>query len=313
MKKIIIILVILLAPILFFKLRTKEKYFAKDEIETPDYQYSRVSLHIFKSPYGVDWTSPKTVLLSNIKNKFSSYNRHIGHIATEIQCLNSKGETDYYNFTGMTDTGMDVVDLLLKKDLGFGIIFESHPGALEDISPLQQELASKRQEGRVQTVTIKISKASCDNLANYIKSYQEEGVHKFYGGLNYEVRYKKPAGCVHFAYSVIDIADFEGLDFFKTWMRTIYIPKSLVGGKMTGQKVSLYKMITDPHFNHWASNESDGVKIEFWDLDGIFNELMNLPKNSDVEVVDFAQGSKEYILDYQNQESFETNYWLDPI
>lgn len=290
--------------VLFFK--RKERYDSRAKVQIPPISYSRLSLHFFSSPHGVDWTSPKSLLWSVLKNELSSLNRRIGHVAQEIQCVGPEGETAFYTFTGMVDRGMDPYKLLVQKGLGFGIISHIHKGRLEETPSLQQELKSKRESGRVQTLTFKISEESCLNLREYLKAYQEEGLNQFYGGLNYRVRYKEPGGCVHFSQSLVDIANLEGHSFLDDWKREIFIPKELIGSSR--RKVGLFRLMTSDKMKAWAINAQDGERIEFWDIDSIFSKIKNA-KSSEFLINHYEKGSQEIILDLEDQD-FEKKYWL---
>ncbi len=289
---------------------TREDYRTTDKFTIPQGKKSRLSIHVFSSPFGVSWDSPKSLLYSNLINFASPYNRKMGHVAGEIHCINPQGETTHYDFTGMIDRGKDVYDKLITKALGFGIMFVDFPGALENKAHLQQEVKAKRESGRVHTVTYQISEANCLNLANFIKEYRAEGVDQIYGGLNYEVRLKRRAGCVHFAYSLVDIANLENDPFMKGWERDILIPKSLIGGDVTQQKVSIFEMLTNENFGKWSQKNEPHYKITFWDIDSIFDRLNGIKEGSDFEVIQH-QKSKEFIIDRTDIDNFETDYWLE--
>lgn len=308
MKKMIILILILI-PVIWWFSTPQEVYESTGEVEIPQNEYdsSRLSIHIFPSPYGINWDSPLSLLLSSAANRVSKKNRQIGHMAVELQCLNPEGETTFYTFTGMSDTGKDVFDLLIKKKIGFGIINKLHPGILEDTSMLQKELKAKRKEGRVHSVTFKISPQSCKNLQNFLKEYKEQGVDKHYGGLQYKVREKVGAGCVHFAYSFADIANLENEPFLEGWLRDVFIPKSLIG-KMGEKEVSIFSMFLNPEFYSWAEFPKTAQQISFWDIDAIFKKLSNTSSSPGVTLRKRGE-SKEFIIDKTSSNDFEIEYW----
>ncbi len=287
-----------------------EEYRSKDPFVIPATEKSRLSIHVFSSPFGVNWESPQTLLYSNLVNFASPFNRKMGHVAAEIQCVNSDKQTTYYNFTGMIDQGKDIYDKMFVRELGFGVMFADFPGALETRANLQKELEAKRKTGRVHTVTYQITEANCKNLENYLKEYKREGVDQIYGGLNYEVRQKRRAGCVHFAYSLVDIANLEDDPFMKYWERDILIPKSLIGGDVTQQKVSVLDMLSSHDFQKWAKENEPHHKITFWDIDAIFDRLEGIVEGSNFTVLK-REKSKEFIIDRTDITDFETNYWLN--
>lgn len=289
----------------------KEKYSNLTVFKIPAATYSRLSIHIFSSPHGVDWKSPKNLFISNLKNLFSSKNRNMGHMAAEIQVVEKDGTTSYYEFTGMTDTKKKIFDKLFIQKVGLGMLFCSFPGRLERTNDLITEMSAKRKSGRVQTVTFLLSEENAKNLERYLKEYREYAVDKVYGGFNYRPRYKEGAGCVYFVESLVEIAGLSKEPIFNNWEKKIQLPSSLVGGKYGGKKVGLAKMFMSKDFYLWPKESDPKFLIRFWDPDTIFKSIQGQDNSQWGKEILFALGSKELIIDRTTVTHFETKFWLD--
>ncbi len=298
--------IVILSLVLFISIRPKEKYEGVEKLEIPNYKSSRLTVHFFSSPHGVDWSTPRSLLYSNLINFSTSRLRKMGHMAAEVQCISDEGTTEYYEFTGMSSDNLSSWKNIFIKKIGFGVIFEKFPGYLEDKYVLQEELKLKRKTGEVQSLTYLISKNNCNNLKKFIEEYRNSGSDKLYGGLNYKVREKQGAGCMHFAYSLLDIAGLINHSFIKDWNTEIRIPRSLIGNKK--KPVSIFKLLTHHSSKSWSDSSENYEKIEFWDIDKIFN-LLSKNRSIAVENKKRHYSSNEYLFDERANTDFQTNFW----
>jgi hypothetical protein len=72
------------------------------------------------------------------------------------------------------------------------------------------------------------------------------------------------AGCADFGKHFFELAAFP-LAMPEEWIRRVYAPKFLVGGKKTGASVSILRVVTQG--SRWGSSESDGILYETPDMD----------------------------------------------
>ncbi len=98
-------------------------------------------------------------------------------------------------------------------------------------------------------------------MKTYIDEYRERGYDSIYNGTN-EPRKGKDAGCSAFAMSFLDVCDYVDPYFKKHWVRRVKLPRDLVGGPITGNRVSLAKLLFKAH---WAREGEDFIPLNMWD------------------------------------------------
>lgn len=247
-----------------------------------------LTLFFFSSPNGVNWKTPKKLINSTIKNYSSRMNRTIGHAAIELTCDRFQDKPSRHVLTGMTDNGDANVSQLTKEKLGLGILFENLSGKMEDSVSLVNDIREKIINGRVNFISYKISPTTCQRLSQYYDEYIEMKLYTNYGLPN-RPRFKEGAGCSAFAISFLELAGLLTDEHYENWHYTINVPLDLIGGSITRNKISIFKLLRVSKKRHWASEDTPHKKISFWDPDSMFNwvksKTQNNPSDSDFEII----------------------------
>lgn len=266
---------------------------------------SFIRFYFYPSPFGIDWSNPKNLLISTFKNQIHPYKRILGHVA--IEAYSNELDNIYYEFTSMTDRRKDAFDKLFIKKIGLGMVLTDYPGKLENTAMLQTELKHRKKSGRVNFITYEVNPDAIKRVKKYLTEYREFGVDKVYGGLTTDPRYKTGAGCMPFSRSVSEIAGLDKHPSQLNWPRIIRIPHHLNGFI---KKVSVWKLFTK-EANHWAKENEDHTAINFWDLDKIFKEILNGEKNyfSEYEIIKHHK-SYEIKIDAKKFEVPNSPIWL---
>ena len=163
-----------------------------------------LSLYIIASPFGIDWSSPRSLLISNLRNQIFGKSRKLGHINIRLS-----GPDREDILTGMVSTHLDSKTQLLKNGIGFGIFWHTFPGQLESAMPLKAELPSYIYERRLSQIRIKISETQHRKLVQYLEEYKKSGADKKYG-LYHNPLKKEGAGCTAFAMSFLNRSACSG-------------------------------------------------------------------------------------------------------
>ncbi len=216
-----------------------------------------LTLFFIPSPEAVDWASPQSVLISQIKNHFSLQARNLGHVNVNLKCRNGAEI-----LTGMTGQNMDSKFQLFIKGAGFGILWHSFKGALEQKESLQEELPQLSKQKRLSFVRLKISDSVCAKLTNYLDEYKSEDKQKNYGLAN-RPRFGEGAGCTAFGVSFLEIANLLQKES-KEWNVNLSVPISLLGKPVSDQFVPIWKILFS---KSWAAENEPHKKISFWDPD----------------------------------------------
>jgi hypothetical protein len=264
-----LLLLIMMATIAYVYMNT-DRFDATEYVipQEDDLGDCYLKVHFFSAPTPINWKHPLSLLVSSVRNFLHPYRRKIGHVSAEFYC-----KTDHqpiYFHTSMTDRGKNIVEHLLVNQIGMGIILQRFKGRMEDTASLQEEYNKKTKSGRVQTVTIKLPTEAGTLIKNYIQEYRAKGLDQYYSGLQYKVRDLKGTGCFAFVYGIIEVLQLENDPIFKSWLKTYYLPKTLIGSPADGTKVSLLKLIFDPQAKYWGKSQDDSEVITIWDLDLVF-------------------------------------------
>ena len=217
-----------------------------------------LTLYVIPSPLGLDWSSPKNIAFSALKNRLSFKPRFIGHVFVELKC------NQEYELTGMTGKNFDYLTQLLIEQRGMGILFHSFEGTLEKEEEIAPELKEYLQSGYTTFTRFKLNEKQCQRLSTYLREYKKNNVGRHYG-LVHRPRYGEGAGCSAFAVSfpqVLDILDQEMKD---EWSQTILIPQEYAGPPIGEKSVALYKVLM--HADRWANHHEKNVPLTFWDPD----------------------------------------------
>ncbi|MGZ3690804.1 MAG: hypothetical protein ACXVAX_04845 [Pseudobdellovibrio sp.] len=242
-----------------------------------------LSLYIIASPFGIDWTSPRSLLLSNLRNQLFGKSRKLGHINVR---LSGPGQEEV--LTGMVSTHLDTKTQLLKNGIGFGIFWHSFQGRLESQQPLKAELPTYIYERRISQIRIKISETQHRKLTQYLEEYKKVGADKKYG-LYHNPLKKEGAGCTAFAMSFLKVAGV--LDSERTsWMQKVNVPENLIGRPFFERYVFLFKILL---YGRWAGYGQIHKSISFWDPDIIHSwvqtTFLHIKRNPNDEHKFFAR------------------------
>ena len=251
-----------------------------------------LTFYFIPSPHGVDWKSPRSTLISNLKNQLSLMPRKLGHVNVE---LSRAGKIE--ELTGMYSPRMDSIQQILLKGAGFGVMWHSFPGALEKKEDLLEELPAYIKVGRLSFLRLKISLSVFDRLKNYLTDYQELNVQKNYGLANRPL-HKEGAGCTAFAVSFLDAVDLLP-DVRNQWRVELNVPERLIGSPLRGQYVPISRIAFT---KNWAEPTEKYKNIVFWDPDKMHNWVL---RNTNL-TVDRAPG---HFLDVSTVEVHNSPLW----
>ncbi|MBF0545591.1 MAG: hypothetical protein HQM08_14205 [Candidatus Riflebacteria bacterium] len=234
----------------------------------------------------LDWSTPRAIFYtSTIANRITFHHvgaKHvIGHVFIELRDQN--GKRVLAGSTGAPDAPADS-DFLLKDGYGLGIFFARFKGALDSTDTLIKQIQDRSTDGRISFIRYKVSQTTFDRLSRYLREYQERGYDKIYGGLN-KPREGQGAGCSIFGISFLELAGLMRQEFVDKWQIHVKLPKCLTGGPITGQKVSMWAVLTE---NRWAKEGEEFLPIDLYDPDLIFSWIQNVWNQEN-----FSKGQKE--------------------
>jgi len=229
---------------------------------------AELTLHLIPAPTRTDWSSPQSLARSALKNQFVKYNgggRHsIGHLYVELNCQSG------HFFTGSTSTGnTEERKAILFQGYGLGIVLKNYQGKLDASEDTEQDVRSLQSTGRSNFLKFLISESTCERLTDYWNEYQARGYHRIYAGLNARPLYGESAGCTAFGASFLELAGLLDSQFTQQWKTRLIMPRKLVGGPITGKKVSILRVLTAKKAKWDEDLSNGGIALDFWDPEKI--------------------------------------------
>jgi hypothetical protein len=221
-----------------------------------------ISLHLFRSPLGINWSSPWSMTFSTLRNSVADTHGMrayaISHVFAEIKC-DSTGEHIYRGQTSTDDSNER--ELIFKQKYGMGVMFHTYKGKFEKDETILRDMAPYEGSERRGTFTALISPKTCQRMLTYVKEYEEKGYGNLYSGLQADPLKGEGAGCSAFAMSFLRVGGLVE-SFTSEWKNIIDVPKRFIGGPLTGNKVNILKILTRPAAK-W-SNQEPHIHLEAW-------------------------------------------------
>jgi hypothetical protein len=220
-------------------------------------------LYSFPPASPLNWSTPlKLAYGAGLKGRMvfeHGKNKHtIGHCFMELK--SPDGDRELTGSTTAPDAPSDA-DFVTKLGYGLGVLFAPMKGALDSSEKLDEELLQRYDTGKVIFLRFIINEEAYERMKTYIDEYREKGYDSIYNGTN-EPRKGKGAGCSAFAVSFLDVCGYIDPYFKKHWVRRVKMPRELVGGPITGNHVSLAKLIFKAR---WAKEDEEHIPLEMWD------------------------------------------------
>ena len=227
------------------------------------------------NPGGLSWSSPGDLVRGTLLNEAGglalNFTRTIGHVAITVKCAATANAPEAHYQSGMTNRDSDDFnDLVLKQQIGFGMLFDNVPGELETEARVQQTIDERKQSGLMRFVRFQIAEDVCRGLLGYAAAYQAENVQKNYG-LEARPLYKEGAGCSAYGMSYLQLANLLEPRFVQGWSFSVRVPmwskplhQPLIGGtKNPRVRVPIQRLaaLSQP----WAAPDEEGIDLFGWD------------------------------------------------
>jgi hypothetical protein len=229
------------------------------KFDFPNRHPHELILFIYPSP-GLNWTNPKSLTLTSTRNKLLGRARGIGHVTVMVKTPTK------FALTGMTQIDKhEGRSEVLLKGYGLGILLHNFRGALEEAEKLIPELIQRsKKRGKLSFLRVTTNEEISERLFRYLDEYRERGCDQYYGMKNRPL-HAEGGGCSAFATSFLETAGILREEFEREWTRTFNIPHDLIGGPVTGKKVSIIEMIR--RADRWAHEGEPHEKGFLWDPD----------------------------------------------
>ncbi len=222
-------------------------------------QYS-ITMFVVRPPFDINFSSPRHLMISFASNAFGMYQSvpkyNMGHVYVSIDGPESHVITGSSRHKSSRTGWSNFI-----KGYGLGMLFCSFPGRLDDEQKINFKIASRYRDGSLSFIRFIISKATYDRVMEYYKEYLIRTEYQFYNGEN-KPREGLGAGCTAYAISFLQVAGLLNDEFEPLWAQAVRVPTELVGGPLTGHKVSGLKILAS---RRWAAADEPHFLFKIYD------------------------------------------------
>ena len=234
-------------------------------------------LYTMPPPGSLDWSSPRSLVFgAAVANRLTfthvKHKHTFGHVFIELR--GPDGQSEFAGSTTAPDAPSDA-DFITKHGYGLGVFFANFRGALDTRESLVPQIADREKSGRLGFITFKLNRAQYNRLTTFLKEYKERGYDKIYNGLN-RPREGLGAGCSAFGIAFLEVGGFHRPMFAKQWVVSVRLPEQLIGGPLTGRKVSLTKTL----MSRWAREDEPHRVLSLYDPDLMFKWITRMHQAS---------------------------------
>lgn len=230
---------------------------------------AEVTLYAINSPKRLDWSTPRSLLTSTIKSYARLGNgtgsRHkIGHAYLGFKC---DGQEEI--ISGMTSgPGFGAKQSLFQEKVGLSVILTDNPGAFQGHGESSKDVNDFVDSWRMNALKLKISNEKCLKLQEWYTEYSSQ--EKFiYGGVDKRPLKGEGAGCTAYAMSYFEYADID-FDFFNNkFLRTVFLPRELVGGEIGDKREVPLKTILKNKTNLSLENV-ESLRVDLYDPNDMY-------------------------------------------
>lgn len=275
-----------------------------------------ITLHLMRSPLGINWKSPFSMTISALRNSLADTQGRrafgISHVFVEVSC-DSTGEKIYRGQTSSDDSNER--ELIFKESFGLGVMFHTYKGKYEKDSAILKDLISYEGSERRGAFKALISPTTCQRMLRYAEEYESLGFGNIYSGLQADPLKGEGAGCSAFGISFLRIGGILE-PFMKDWQNIIDVPKRLIGGPLTGKKVHILKILTQPHAK-WSSQD-EHIHLEAWNpermlswVERTYSDHIRGEYQGSYDIdVDILGDSKSVVVDLSHRLTPSGPFWI---
>jgi hypothetical protein len=224
-------------------------------------QSNLIRLHLLPPTQPLDWTTPRTLFMSALKNRWEGGGRPFGHVYTEIHCGQKK------IVTSTRSKKFNPISEFVNEGRGLGILYHTYEGELEEGPTLEKELAGRAQEGKMLSLTYTINEKQCSRMMTYLDEYRGLNVGRAYG-LPHRPLFAEGGTDVAFAVSFLDVAGILQEKDREEWWGQVNIPLDYSGPPLKDETVNFIRVLFGA--TEWAMEKDKHRKLQFYDIQKMY-------------------------------------------
>jgi hypothetical protein len=265
-----------------------------------------LQVYVIDPPHPINWSSPKTLFKSTLRNGLEGDYAPNGHLAIHLKTRkpNAYGVTEILTGMGRTNKMKSLWDTLYKQ-YGLSALTVEFAGDLDSAKSTRHEIKKATRDKRLSIINMQLTDESADQLMQFLDQWIRFGSYRHYGG-NKSVPKGEGSGCADFAVHFIRLAMGGQLPSDR-WERTVYLPWALLqeAPGRAKQKVSPMDLLTEEA--PWAESERDGLKFSIPDPEKITHWVKALsPHAKSVDI--YPEEDRMLEMAYGVPERFQAPY-----
>lgn len=197
-------------------------------------------------PEGVDWSSPSSLVKSIAISKLTLKDRPFGDVYLGVNCTQNEVLKQR-----MTD--FDFFNQILFQEKGMGILFHSFEGELSKVDLNKDQIPHN-------FIRFLINDYQCARVENYLSEFKEKNVGRYFG-FSLRPRFGEGATGTSLAISFLEVLDILDQEMKDSWVRTLYIPETLLGPPFKDSSVTILDVLD----SSWAKHTERNIQLSFWD------------------------------------------------
>jgi hypothetical protein len=178
-------------------------------------------VHAISPPRSTDWSSPRSLLQSTIRNSVRSTYSPSGHILIHLETPAGQIMTSMASARRTQTFSVTVI-----KQLGLSSLYYDFEGTLDSAQKSQDLIRRARRDHRLATLEIEIDSGQSAQMVEFLKAWIRSGAFQHYRGGQIASQLQG-AGCADFVIWFLNVAT-RGRAPLKNWMRELHLPLDLL-------------------------------------------------------------------------------------
>ncbi len=220
-----------------------------------------IRLNLLPPGQPLDWSTPRSLFISALKNRWEDGGRPFGHVYTEINCGEKKvvTSTRCKNFNPISE--------FVSGGRGLGILYHTYEGELEEGPALQKELQEQRHDRKMLSLEYKLNEDQCARMLTYLDEFRALNAGRSYG-LPHRPLFAEGGTDVAFAVSFLDVAGVLQEKDREEWWNQVNIPLAYSGPPLQDETANFIRVLFGA--TEWAMEKEKHKKLQFYDTQKMY-------------------------------------------
>lgn len=239
-------------------------------------QKNELTLHVL--PSKINWSSPRDLVLSVVKNKLTFEKQSWGQVYSLLECSGTRV------FVTIRPKDHPVLSQLFLESQGLGILYHSYEGEMVTGEQIQTDLAKLN----TRFIKFAINPHQCDRMNQFFKEFGSKNVGRHFG-LPHRPLFGEGASGASLGAAFVEAANMMDELYREEWTRGLNLPLEFSGPPLKDTTTNVLKLFASA--GQWAQNQQEQKRIVFYDPNKMDEWIQEKMKIESFQCVDKkAQG-----------------------